>query len=249
MKRAGPRHSRVVRITHWFTAGLIFLLLGTGFNIFNAHPFLYWGHSGSSVEPGTRWLAIGTVSDGQGDRQGLTIIGNASFDTSGVLGLSSRNGRAQAQAYPHWMTLPGWRDLGLARNWHFAAAWALAGSGLLYLGHGLVSGHVRRRLLPAMRPIPRPDAAYKPLQKLAYAGVVFLLLPLLMLTGLGMSPGMDAPARWIVDLFGGRQSARSLHWLAAHALLLFIAGHLFMLLVSGPWRLLRPMLTGTEVRR
>lgn len=257
------RHGLVVRLCHWVTVGLVVVLLGTGFNIFNAHPFLYWGQRGSSVDAGGRWLAMGAVPDGTGGRRGLVVIGTTVLESDGVFGVSRVRGREVVQAYPPWATLPGWRDLGLARNWHFAAAWGLGLTGLVYLGHGLVSGHLRRRLWPRWRDMAPAvlwrevldhlrlrfahgdaDAPYAPLQKLAYAGVLGLGLPVLMLSGLGMSPGMDAAWPWIVDLFGGRQSARSVHWLMAHALLLFVVVHLLMLVLAGPWRLLRGMIVG-----
>ena len=258
------RHSLIVRLSHWLAVPVIAILMGTGFNIFNAHPFLYWGAKGSSTDTADRWLAIGAVPDGEGGRRGLVVIGTSSFETTGLLGVSSNaKGRPVEQAYPGWATLPAWRDLGLARNWHFAAAWGLALIGFVYLGHGLATGHIIGGLVPRRSDLAprnlmkdvrghlrlakgRVELRYKPLQKLAYTGVILLILPLLMLSGLGMSPGMDAAWPWIVDLFGGRQSARSVHWLMAQALLLFVAVHLLMLLLAGPWRLLKPMLTGWQ---
>jgi len=265
------RHNIVVRVTHWLNVVAILLLLGTGLNIFNAHPFLYWGQKGSSVDAATRWLAIGAVQDGTGGQgtggyRGLTIIGSTTFDTTGLLGLSRSTGDGiEFVAFPAWSTLPGARNLGLARNWHFAAAWLLVFNGLVYLVHGSISGHIRNRLLPKpheLRPRFMWDKIftktkmikiksktimnYNLAQKIAYSSVVFIVFPLIILSGLGMSPAMDASSPWILDLLGGRQSARSMHFAAAVIIVLFIMLHLLMLLLSGPWRLMRGMVTGWQ---
>lgn len=255
------RHPLWVRAAHWLNAALVVLLLGTGLNIFNAHPALYWGKRGASVDTEARWLMIGNIGP-----RGKTLIGDTMFDTTGLLGRSaSPAGTAQNIAFPHWATIPGWRNLGVARNWHFFAAWLLILNGLAYLGWGLASGQLRRRLLPGRADLapaniwhdikdhvrlhfPRGAAslAYQPLQKLAYSGVVVLLLPLMVLSGLGMSPGIDASWPWLLDAFGGRQSARSVHFLASFALVAFVLIHLLMLLLAGPWRLMRGMITGWQ---
>jgi thiosulfate reductase cytochrome b subunit len=134
---------------------------------------------------------------------------------------------------------------------------------LLYLGHGLATGHLRRDLLPqrselgpaaigrdvirhARLQFPRGEAAkrYHILQKLAYGGIVFVIIPLAILTGLGMSPGVNAAWPWLPDVFGGRPSARSLHWVAANLVLLFIVVHLAMVVLAGPFNEIRSMITG-----
>jgi thiosulfate reductase cytochrome b subunit len=260
------RHSAWVRATHWLNVVAVVLLLGTGLNIFNAHPALYWGPKGTNVDTGSRWLAIGAVPDGSQGLRGMTVIGNASFDTSGVLGLStSASGAAQAIAFPAWATIPSSRNLGLARNWHFFAAWLLIVNGLVYIAYGILSGHFRRKLLPTgaeLRPshiwhdivqhlklkFPKGEEAlnYQVLQKIAYSAAALLLLPLMVFSGLGMSPGMDASWPFIVDLFGGRQSARSVHFIVTNLVVAFILVHLLMLLLAGPFKLLRGMITGWQ---
>jgi thiosulfate reductase cytochrome b subunit len=255
------RHPLWVRATHWLNAALIVLLLGTGLNIFNAHPSLYWGIRGTSVDTEARWLQIGTIGT-----RGKTIVGDTMFDTTGVLGRSlSPAGTQQNIAVPHWATIPGWRNLGVARNWHFFAAWLLILNGLAYLLWGLFSGGLRRRLLPSRAdlapaslwadikhhltlrfPKDASSLRYQPLQKLAYSSVVLLLLPLMIFSGLGMSPGVDASWPWLLDAFGGRQSARSVHFLASAGVVLFVLVHLAMLLAAGPWRLMRGMITGWQ---
>jgi thiosulfate reductase cytochrome b subunit len=264
--RLVKRHSGWVRLTHWLNVVAVVVLLGTGLNIFNAHPSLYGGARGSSVDAQTQWLAIGTIRG-----RGKTMIGGAMFDTTGVLGRSAApNGRMQSIAFPHWATLPSLRNLGVARNWHFAAAWALVVNGLVYLGYGILSGHFRRRMVPGLgeqglgelRPgniwadvvdhvklrFPKGAEAlnYQVLQKIAYSGVALVLLPLMVLSGLGMSPGMDASSPWIVDAFGGRQSARSVHFIVSGALVGFVLVHVLMLVLAGPWPLMRGMVTGWQ---
>ncbi|WP_439534944.1 cytochrome b/b6 domain-containing protein [Polymorphobacter sp.] len=255
------RHSAWVRITHWVNALLVVLLLGTGLNIFNAHPALYWGPKGTNVDTEGRWLAIGALGP-----RGMVMIGDTNFDTTGVLGLSAgQSGSLQNIAFPHWATIPSGRDLGLARNWHFAAAWLLIVNGLVYLAYGVFSGHFRRRLLPGATELqpgnighdivehlklrfPKGEAAlrYQVLQKIAYSGAALVLLPLMVLSGLGMAPGMDASWPWVVDLFGGRQSARSVHFVVTNLVVLFILVHLLMLVLAGPFKLTRGMITGWQ---
>jgi thiosulfate reductase cytochrome b subunit len=194
------------------------------------------------------------------------MIGATRFDTSGILGVSrSASGAAQAIAFPAWATIPSSRNLGLARNWHFFAAWLLILNGLIYIAYGILSRHFRRNLLPTaseLRPaniwhditehlklkFPKGEAAltYQVLQKIAYSAAALLLLPLMVLSGLGMSPGMDAGFPWIVDLFGGRQSARSVHFIVTNLLVAFILVHLLMLLLAGPFKRLRAMITGWQ---
>ena len=191
-------------------------------------------------------------------------IGPTKFDTTGYLGaVPAADGDLAERAFPGWATLPGWRSLALGRRWHFFFAWLFVANLLIYFVVGLVSGHLRRDLLPTRRQLrprallsdiadhlrlkfPEGEAArhYNPLQKLAYVGVIGVLLPTMILTELTMSPGMDAILPWLVDLFGGRQSARTLHFIAASLILLFIFVHLVMVVLAGPINEVRSMITG-----
>src|SRR5262245_23011178 len=140
------RHSLAVRVTHWINVLCLALLLMSGLAIFNAHPALYWGHTGHVGMPFL--LAIGSKTD-NGRAVGITRVAQVDFDTTGVLGVSyDGNGRAQRRAFPSWLTLPSNAALALARDWHFLLAWLFVLNGAVYLGFGLVSGHVRRDLLP-----------------------------------------------------------------------------------------------------
>jgi thiosulfate reductase cytochrome b subunit len=250
----------VTRVTHWINALCLAILLLSGLQIFNAHPRLYWGHYGADNDHA--FISIEASRDGQ-NLSGVSRIGPWSFATTGVLGASLENGELARRAFPAWLTIPSYRDLATGRRWHFFFAWLFVLNLALYLGVSLVSGHLRRDLLPSpgqVRPrhlwqevvdharlrFPEGEEArrYNALQKLAYLGVLLVLLPLMLLTGLTMSPAMDAAWPWLVDLFGGRQSARAIHFIAACALVAFVLVHIAMVLLSGLWNNLRSMVTG-----
>ena len=253
------RHALAVRVTHAINDVAIVFLLMTGLNIFNAYPLLHWGQFGASPDAAGAWLQIGSAGG-----KGFVRIGDVTVTTTGVLGQSAgKAGPPQVIAYPHWATFPSYRDLATARNFHFFFAWVLVVNGLVYLGYSLISGHFRRNLLPtaaelapaniahdvanhAKLQFPKGEDArrYHILQKLAYGGVVFVLIPGVILTGLGMSPGINAAWPWILGVTGGRASARSLHWIFANLILLFIVVHLLMVLLAGPWNEIRSMITG-----
>jgi thiosulfate reductase cytochrome b subunit len=181
-----------------------------------------------------------------------------------VLGVySNRDGSVGREAFPYWATLPSDYSLADARLWHLAFAWVLAVGLLIYLAWSLANGHLRRDIhirRSEWRPshvwhdvkeharlrFPTGAAAlrYNVLQKLAYAGVLFVLLPLVIATGLAMSPAMDAAWPWLTAVWGGRQSARSIHFLAAFGLVAFVVVHLVMVLLAGPINELRALITG-----
>jgi thiosulfate reductase cytochrome b subunit len=226
------RHSIATRVLHWLNALCVFIVLMSGLQILNAHPRLYWGQYGANMD--VPFIVIHPAPGGT--------------------------------ALPHWATIPSWYDLADGRHWHFFFAWVLVFNSALYLIVSFVSGHVRRDLVPRKAEIaprhivrdfldhlrlrfPVGEAAkrYNILQKLAYLGVIFLLAPMMLLTGLSMSPGFNAVAPWLVDLFGGRQSARTLHFLTAMLIVLFIVIHLVMVLLAGPLNELRSMITGRFV--
>lgn len=251
------RHRVSTRLWHWINAVALFVMLMSGLMIFNAHPRLYWGQYGANPDPA--WLEIGADGDA-----GYVRIGGTTLPTTGTLGVSSdAAGRTRHVAFPGWATLPSNYNLALARLWHLTFAWVFAAGIALYAVWSLVNGHLRRDLLPsrgelslrgvwddvkrhALLRFPRGDEArrYHILQKLSYLGVMLGLLPLMVLTGLTMSPAVDAAWPWLLDVFGGRQSARSLHFIAAALLVLFIVVHLAMVLLAGPWNEVRSMITG-----
>jgi len=255
------RHSSAVRLTHWVNALVLLVLLMSGLQIFNAHPALYLGAKSDFDSP---VLAMRPMQ--QGDKvYGVTTVLGLDFDTTGVLGLAGDAGSGyDVRGFPWWATLPGQRNLAIGRRWHFFFAWLFLLNGLAYLLWSLGSGHFRRDLAPSGKELkhigasiseharlkfPKGEEAksYNVLQKLAYLSVALILLPLMLLTGLAMSPGMDAAFPVLLDMFGGRQSARTIHFISASFIVIFVVVHLVMVLISGVWNNLRSMITGRYV--
>ena len=223
------RHPLITRLWHWANFAVVTVLLMSGLMIFNAHPRLYWGHSGANFDPA--WLDLSHINNGV--------------------------------PFPGWITIPSHYSLSDARLWHLAFAWLLALTFTVYLGWVLGRGHARRNLTPRLAEL-RPARLwqhivlhaklrfptgvealhYNVLQKLAYGGVLFVALPAMILTGLAMSPGMNAAAPWLPDLLGGRQSARSLHFIFTFGLVTFFIVHIAMVVLAGPLNELRSMITG-----
>ena len=215
-----PRHARSTRLWHWLNAVCLFLLFFSGLNISNAHPQLYWGQWG--FDPATAWLRLPT--------------------------------------FPAWMTIPGYYSLAEARLWHFLAAWPFALGLALYLPVGLLRGHFRdfglrrdelrwRTIAADLRQHLRLDftahyGRFNLLQKYLYILVLFVGLPLMILTGLALSPAMGTAWPWLLDVFGGRQSARSVHFVVAWGLFAFFLLHVLAVLLSGPVGQVRDMFTG-----
>lgn len=254
------RHSLTVRLSHWLNVLCMTVLVFSGLQIFNAHPSLYWGQYGADNDPS--FISMEAVQDGDAVK-GVTHIGGISFHTTGVLGVSNVDGQPTARGFPSWVTLPSYQDLSTGRRWHFFFAWLFVINGLIYMAYGFIARHFRRDLLPrrdeltpahlgheiadhARLRFPTGEKArhYNVLQKLTYLLVIFLLLPVMIGTGLTMSPGFDAIAPWLLDVFGGRQSARTLHFITANALVAFVIVHVAMVLVSGFFNNMRSMITG-----
>ena len=251
------RHALSTRLWHWISAAVIVVMLMSGLMIFNAHPRLYWGSYGANPDPA--WLEIGNERD-----QGYLRVGNTTLPTTGVLGLSPGPGDAMAKlAFPAWATLPSDYDLSKARRWHLSFAWLLTAGTLVFGLWSVLNGHLRRDLLPraselsprhiasqlghhALFRMPCGAAAcqYNILQKLVYLGVAGGLIPIMILSGLTMSPWVNSVAPWLLDLFGGRQSARSIHFITAFTLVLFVVVHVVMVVAAGPVNELRSMITG-----
>jgi Ni/Fe-hydrogenase b-type cytochrome subunit len=223
--RIAYRHRLPTRIWHWVNAITVIVMLMSGLMILNAHPRLYWGPYGANFDHA--WLAF------------------------------------HGRPFPGWATIPSTYNLAAARRWHLAFAWVLVAGFVIFLAISLWNRHVQRDLAPSggqLHPrhiwddikaharlrFPAGDAAlnYNVLQKISYVAVIFLLIPLMILTGLTMSPAMDAAWPWLVELFGGRQSARSIHFLCAAAILLFIVVHLVMVVLAGPINEITSMITG-----
>lgn len=251
------RHRLSTRLWHWTNAVTVLVLLMSGLSIFNAHPRLYWGSYGANFD--APWLEIG----GEGER-GYLQIGNTQVTTTGVLGRwRDGEGNLSTRAFPSWATIPGFYSLATGRLWHLFFAWILVLSALAYWVWSFTNRHIQRDLAPKggeLKPrhvwhdikqharlrFPTGAAAlnYNILQKLSYLLVLFVLLPLIVLTGLTMSPNMDVAWQWLLDLFGGRQSARSIHFIAAFLLVGFFVVHIVMVVLAGPFNEIRSMVTG-----
>ncbi len=254
------RHRLPVRVMHWINVICLTILLMSGLQIFNAHPALYWGKDSTFDKP---LVSIGAMNTADGGITGVTTIAGHRFSTDGVLGASrvGAEGGKVGRAFPAWATIPGPQWLSMGRHWHFFFAWLFVINGIAYVAYAIFSGHLNRDLLPTrdeLRNIGRSikdhllfrhetgEAAkrYNVLQNLAYLAVIFGLLPLVILAGMAMSPRLDTVFTGWVDLLGGRQSARTLHFLAATGLLLFVLVHVFEVLISGVWNQIRSMVTG-----
>ncbi len=211
------KHAATTRLWHWVNAAAIIVLFMSGLNISNAHRYLYWGDYG--FDPKDAWLAV--------------------------------------VRFPGWATIPSHYNLAMARDWHITAAWPF-GLGVLFIWISmLVNGHFRRDLSTSPRDWT-PGAViaslkahsatgggthgYNPVQKILYSMVFGVLLPLMLFTGLAISPGFQAVAPWLLDVLGGRQSARSLHFITAWAIFGFVGIHLVLAL--SDWRLILEMFTG-----
>ncbi len=217
------RHRVATRLWHWVNAVAVIVLIGSGLMILNAHPRLYWGRYGANFD--TPWIV---------------------FDR-----------------FPGWVTIPQTYNLALARQWHLSFALVLGFGLLAYMIVSLLNRHFRRDLTIRRRDLTRthiaadirahlafrfhdPEApgAYNLLQKISYVLILFGLLPLAILTGCALSPALNAGFPWMLDLLGGRQSARSIHFLAASGITLFVIVHLVLVILAGAVNEVRSMLTG-----
>lgn len=252
VRRTAFRHPLLRRINHWTNVVAVVFMIMTGLTIFNAHPALYVGQYGSELD--TPALAISGANG-----HGWVQIAGRRFDTTGVPGWSDGHQRA----FPNWAKFPGEQDLATGRNWHLFFAWVLILNGIVYWLFSLARRHIQRDLLPTAGEIAPKNLLhdikshvtlhfptgvdsnrYHVLQKLAYLSAVALFIPGMIVTGLAMSPGADAVAPWIVDLLGGRQTARLLHFACMSGLIGFIVVHVAAVLLAGVGNQLRAMITG-----
>ena len=211
------RHPAFVRITHWITAASFGALVVSGVAILLAHPRLYWGETGALGAPSLIDLPLPMILTGQ----------------------------------------TGW-----GRSLHFLSAWIAVLTGALYVAAGVITGHFGARLLPTKtdrswssvrqalldhrRPwrLTNDSPSYNVIQRLAYLAVIFVLFPLMIWTGLAMSPAITSVIPALVSVLGGHQSARTIHFIVANLLLVFVLVHLAMIVLTGFWRRMRAMITG-----
>ncbi len=253
------RHRWPLRWMHWINLACMLAMVGSGLQIYNAHPALYWGPAATFDTP---LLATEAVPAAKGGLRGVTRVGGHEFDTTGVLGASrDPDGEMTRRGFPSWTTIPSTFSLAVARRWHLFFAWAWVINGVVYLMWSLVSRHLTRDLTMQRRdwreipksiiehlrfrhPVGEEAARYNPLQKLAYLFVIFVLAPLAVITGLSMSPQMASVLGWWMDIVGGRQSARTLHFIAMSLFVLFAVVHVVMVFYAGPINEMRSMITG-----
>jgi thiosulfate reductase cytochrome b subunit len=227
-----PRHAAFVRVTHWITALCFFALLISGGEIVISHPRFYWGETGNDLTPTLFKISIP----------------------------ASRNLVPTGYGY----VLPD--QNGWSRYLHFEAAWAVVLTGILYVIWGLWTGHFRSNLFPAPADrtwraftgviskhirLKRPDEAdafsYNAVQRASYLIVIFILFPLVIWTGLALSPSFNSAFPLAVNVLGGRQSARTLHFFVSVSLLLFLIVHVAMVVLAGFMNRMRAMTTGTII--
>jgi thiosulfate reductase cytochrome b subunit len=248
------RHSLPVRLGHWLNTIMVFILIMSGLQIFNAHPALYWGDRSDRDKP---LLSIRAMRNDDGQVKGVTTVLGHQFNTTGVLGYSNQSVRA----FPAWATIPSAKWLAMGRQWHLFFAWLFVINGLLFGLYTIMSRHLTKDLVPTGDDLhgvgraikdhlllhhPKGEEAkcYNVLQKLAYLGVVFVLGPLIVLTGLTMSPTIDAAFPGLLSLFGGRQSARTIHFIACFSFIGFIVVHVSQVVLTGLVNNLRSMISG-----
>lgn len=239
------RHTRWVRLAHWIVTVSFLTLTCTGIVILMAHPRLYWGEVGNDLTPALIELPISRNHQHGGWEKSVPFFEDAASPVS-----ASR-------------TYNIFNQNGWGRSLHFLAAWFLVLSGALYLLTGVFTGHFRRHLLPRLAELTpalfwrevkdhvrlriRPATGgphYGLLQKCAYFAVVFLALPLTVMSGLAMSPAITAAYPFLSRVLGGFQSARTIHFVAFVILLLFLLVHVVMIIKSGFKRQMRGMTLG-----
>jgi thiosulfate reductase cytochrome b subunit len=254
------RHKLPIRIMHWVNVLCFVVLFMTGLNIFNAHSALNLGKS--SYNGYAPIFEIKTLQASNGELTGITNIMGYEFNTTGVLGASmGPEGKLIRRGFPSWLTIPGPKWLAMARHWHFFFAWLFVINGACYLSYSFFSKHVQRDLLVTPKDrasfwqsvkdhirLKHPNGLdaipYNVLQKLAYLSVIFILLPLIILMGMAMSPFLNSLIPGWVDLFGGRQTARTIHFIVAWLLVGFVFIHVFEVIITGLWNNVCSMITG-----
>ncbi len=256
--RVVKRHSLTTRLTHWFGALAIFILIMSGLQIFNAAPYL---DASDKSDPQHRILSIGQGGQNGDAPIGTTRVFGHTFTTTHVLGYSADGQGGEAgRAFPAWITWPGYQDLASGRRWHFFFGWIMTIAGVVYLVAALVRKDLRLlilrpsdvpKLLPMqlyyfkLRKEPPDHGKYNPLQKAGYTALLFGLVPFVILTGLALSPGIDAFAGPLTTLLGGRQFARTWHFVATLLLVAFTLGHVFLVASTGLINNMRSMTLGT----
>lgn len=236
------------------------LLLLSGFQILNAHPRLYLGDTGYVGMPAV--IEFENNLDPENPRSWVRV-GSVEIPTTLVLGHVEESSVYGFTAFPYWLRLPSKDHLGLGRGWHFLMAWVLVINITFYLIYLVISRRLRRTLLPRKwqltgrailrdlwmhlrfkHPTGQRAVEYNLLQKISYLIVIFLIIPIIILTGMTMSNSAVAAYPWLIDLFQGRQTARLLHFVCAMLMTVFLFVHVSQVFVAGFVREMRSILTG-----
>jgi thiosulfate reductase cytochrome b subunit len=243
--RENSRHKPWVRVTHWIITGSFLALVISGSVIFMCHPRLYWGEVGNDLTPALLELPVSRNYQHGGWEKSVPFFQNAASPVS-----ASR-------------TYDIFNENSWGRSLHFLAAWFLVLTGIVYLIIGIVTGHFKRHLWPQpgefkpdlfwrdfinhlsmQTPSVTNSSQYGLLQKCTYLFVIFALLPLIVLTGLTMSPAITAAYPFLLKMFFGAQSARTIHFFASFTLILFLFVHVTMVVKSGFKQQIRAMTFG-----
>jgi len=252
------RHRLPVRISHWLNVPFLIILIMSGLQIFNAHPALYWGDRSDRDQA---LLSIKPVQSEGGEVKGITTILGHQFDTTGVLGYSD----GMRRGFPAWATIPSAKWLAMGRQWHLFFAWLFVINGLIFTAYAFASRHVTRDLAPTGKdwrsigkslrdhlilrhPAGEEAKRYNVLQKLAYASILFIVGPLIVLTGLAMSPTIDTAFPWLLTIFGGRQAARTIHFVACFSFVGFVIIHVLQVILTGFFNNIEVSSLGVEIR-
>ena len=252
-ERTVYRHSVTTRLTHWAFFIAFLVLVSSGLQIFNASPYL---DASDKSDPARRVLSI----DSTDAHAGTTTLFGHTFTTTGWLGYTDDGmGGKTDRAFPGWITIPSFQSLADGRLWHLFFAWVMVVCGAAYMISGFRRGDLQElvlrpgdlpKLLPMqlyylkLRKEPPPHGKYNPLQKAAYTTVLFVFAPLIVLTGLALSPGFDAIFHPITSVFGGRQFARLWHFVIMMMLIAFFFVHVSQVATQGLINHLRSMITG-----
>jgi thiosulfate reductase cytochrome b subunit len=247
------KYAVATRISHWLWVAAFGVMVSSGLQIFNATPHL---DASDRSDPTRRVLSIDSPIDGVGT---ATVFGHV-FKTTGWLGWTTDGlGGFSSRAFPSWITIPAYQDLADGRRWHFFFACIAVVAWLAWLVSAAIRGNLREIVLrpsdlPKLWPMqayylklrkaPPPYGLYNPLQKASYTAVLFGLAPLVVLTGIALSPGIDAIAHPLTWLLGGRQFARLWHFTGMILLIGFWGIHTFQVATQGVINQLRSMIFG-----